>query len=337
MIGSLANVVLREVPAELLAGVASGQYRVAGSIIQSVSSGRVVGHLQETSAISALLNFSPLSLPQMAMDTVSVVQNEQIKAAISVVQSLQIANLAASDMGIGVSVAGAAILAKRIARVEEKVDAILPNLDAIVRRLEAMRVERIAEDFTRLRTLVDQVEEAWLPSATQREWIAIARDAHFLADSFERRARELSAASDVLNTEPLVEAFALASGLRVTARMASCQDDMAREAASSRALTLVQLGKAIQLAPLALAHAPMETAGTPEYLDLLEQKADGLRSTVARVREREIAAAATSETLHELARQGVSGREWLDTAKSEEHNPLMFLPVCDVNAREQIR
>lgn len=127
MIGSLANVVLREVPAELLAGVASGQYRVAGSIIQSVSSGRVVGHLQETSAISALLNFSPLSLPQMAIDTVSVVQNEQIKAAIAVVQSLQIANLAASGMGIGVSVAGAAILAKRIARVEEKVDAILPR------------------------------------------------------------------------------------------------------------------------------------------------------------------------------------------------------------------
>lgn len=60
-----------------------------------------------------------------------------------------------------------------------------------------------------------------------------------------------------------------------------------------------------------------------------------LRSTVARVREREIAAAATSETLHELARQGVSGREWLDTAKSEGHNPLLFLPVCDVNAREQ--
>ncbi|WP_067107871.1 hypothetical protein [Sphingopyxis granuli] len=337
MIGSLAHVVLREVPAELLAGVASGQYRVAGSIIQSVSSGRVVGHLQETSAISSLLNFSPLSLPQMAIDAVSVVQNEQIKAAISIVQSLQIANLVASGMGIGVSVAGAAILAKRIARVEEKVDAILPNLAAIVRGLEAMRVERITEDFTRLRTLVGQVEEAWLPSASQREWIAIARDAHFLADSFERRARELGAASDVLNTEPLVEAFALASGLRVTARMASCQDDMAREAASSRALTLVQLGEAIQLAPLALAHAPMETAGTSTWLDLLGQKADDLRSTVARVREREIAAAGTAETLHELARQGVSGREWLDTAKSEGHNPLLFLPVRDVNAPEQTR
>lgn len=337
MIGALSHVVLREVPAELLAGVSSGEYRVAGSIIQSVSSGRVVGHLQETSAISSLLNLSPLGLPQMAMDAVTVVQNEQIKAAISVVQSLQIANLAVSGIGIGVSVAGAAILAKRIARVEEKVDAILPNLDAIVRGLEAMRTERIAEDFTRLRTLVDQVEEAWLPSASQREWIAIARDAHFLADSFERRARELGAASNVLNTDPLVEAFALASGLRVTARMASSQDDMAREAASSRALTLVQLGEAIQLAPLVLAHAPMENAGTSTWLEVLEQKAGDLRATVARVRDREIAAAGTAETLHELARRGVSGREWLDAAKSEGHNPLLFLPVRDVNLPQKAR
>lgn len=137
MIGALSHVVLREVPAELLAGVSSGEYRVAGSIIQSVSSGRVVGHLQETSAISSLLNLSPFGLPQMAMDAVTVVQNEQIKAAISVVQSLQIANLAVSGIGIGVSVAGAAILAKRIARVEEKVDAILPNLGRkLINRLE---------------------------------------------------------------------------------------------------------------------------------------------------------------------------------------------------------
>lgn len=337
MTGSLSHVVLREIPAELLAGVASGEYRVAGSIIRSVSSGRVVGHLQETSAMSSLLNFSPLSLPQIAIDAVSVVQNEQIKAAMSVVQSLQITNLAVSGIGIGVSVAGTAILAKRIAKVEEKVDAILPNLDAIVRGLEAMRADRMAEDFTRLRTLVDQVEEAWLPSASQREWIAIARDAHFLADSFERRARELGAASNALNTEPLVEAFALASGLRVTARMASSQDDMAREAASSRALTLVQLGEVIQLGPLALANAPMETAGTSAWLDVLEQKAADLSSTVARVREREIAAAGTAEMLRELARRGVSGREWLDAAKSERQNPLLFLPIGDVNAPEQNR
>ena len=112
---------------------------------------------------------------------------------------------------------------------------------------------------------------------------------------------------------------------------------MAREAASSRALTLVQLGEAIQFGPLALANAPMETAGTSAWLDVLEQKAADLSSTVARVREREIAAAGTAEMLHELARRGVSGREWLDAAKSERQNPLLFLPIGDVNAPEQNR
>jgi len=331
MIGSLAHLVLREVPGELLAGVASGEYRVAGSIIQSVSSGRIIGHLQETSAISSLLNLTPLGLSQMALDAVTVVQNEQIKAAVAVVQSLQVANLALSGIAIGVSVAGTTILANRIARVEEKVDAILPHLAAIVRGLEVMRAERIAEDFTRLRTLADQVEEAWLPSASQREWIAIARDAHFLADGFERRARELGAADDVLSTEPFVEAFAVASGLRVTARMASSQDDMAREAANARSLTLVQLGQGMQLGRLALASAPIEVAGTPIWQDALEHRVADLRSMIGGVRDRELAAAGTAETIAELARQGVSGRAWLETCRSESDFPVVYLPSLGSN------
>jgi|CXWL01.1.fsa_nt_gi hypothetical protein len=328
MIGSLANTLLREIPGHLLAGVASGEYRVSGSIIQSVTSGRIVGHLQETSALSSLLSSGPLGLPQLALEAVSVVQNEQIKAAIAVVQSLQVANLALSGISIGVSIAGTALLARRIARVEQKVDAILPGLAAIARGIEGLRTERIAEDFTRLRTLADQVEEAWLPSATHTEWTAIARDSHFLADSFERRARDVDDASDRLCGEPFVDAYPLASGLRITARLAAGQDNMARQAATARTHTLLALGEPVRLGRLVLAASPgNDLAATPQWQERMDQRTEDFRTIVKSARERELAAAASAETLEELARQEISGRDWLEASRSEDSSPLLFLPV----------
>ncbi|MDH7974539.1 hypothetical protein QH494_20305 [Sphingomonas sp. AR_OL41] len=328
MIGSLTNTLLRKIPGQLLVGVASGEYRVSGSIIQSVTSGRIVGHLQETSAFSSLLSSGPMALPQMALEAVSVVQNEQIKAAVAVVQALQVANLALSGISIGVSIAGTALLARRIARVEQKVDTILPGLAAVARGIEGLRAERIADDFTRLRTLADQVEEAWLPSATHAEWTAIARDSHFLADSFERRARELNDARDRLANEPFIDAYALASGLRVTARLAAGQDDMARQAATARTYSLVALGEPIRLGRLVLAGAPDdEIAATPRWQERLDHRIQDFLPIVTSARERELAAAASAETLDELARQEISGRDWLEVSRSETNSPLLFLPV----------
>lgn len=329
MIGGITGKLLREVPGHLLAGVASGEYRVAGSVIQSATSGKVVGHLQETAALSSLLSSGPLALPQLALDAVSVVQNEQIKAAIEMVQALQVANLALSGISIGVSIAGTALLVHRIARVEKKVDALLPELAAIARGIEGLRAERIAEDFTRLRTLADQVEEAWLPSATHNEWTAIARDAHFLADNFERRARDLVEANARLSGEAFVDAYALASGLRITARLAAGQDDMARQAASARTNTLIALGQPVRLNRLAMAAAAEnETAATPQWQERMERQAEDYRQVVKSAREREIAAAASAETLEELARQEISGRAWLEASRSEGSSPLLFLPVA---------
>jgi len=329
----VTDTLLREVPAGLRAGVDAGDYRVFGSIIRSVKSGRIVGHLQETSALSSLLSAGPASLPQMALGAVSVVQNEQIKAAISVVQSLQVANLALSGISIGVSIAGTALLAHRIGRVERKVDAVLPGLALIAQGIEGLRAERIAEDLTRLRTLANQVEEAWLPSATLSEWTAIARDSHFLADSFERRARDVVDEVDPLRGEPFVDAYALASGLRITARLAAGQDDMAREAASARAHTLVALGDPLDLGRLMLKEMPdREIAGTRPWQEQLDLRAEDLRATVRLVREREFAAVASAETLKELARQEISGRDWLDAAREERNSSVLFLPVAQLDS-----
>lgn len=329
MIGSVASVVLRQVPQALIKGIAAGEYRVAGSVIQSVASGRIVGHLQETSALSAMALPTPLDVPgialQAALDGVALIQNEQIKAAIELVRSLQLANLTLSGAAIGVSIAGTALLAHRIGSLEAKIDTLLPALETVAKQVEILRAEKLADDFTRLRTLAAQVKEAWLPSATSAEWIAIAREAHFAADAFDRRARETRALGDGLLVEPFVDAFALASDLRITARLAAGQDDMARHAASDRANNLVELGRDMQVAKLSLAASCTDDLGSLAWEGELDRSVEHTTKLVMAARARETSAAASVETLLELEAQGLSGREWLEASHSETASPVLFL------------
>ena len=141
---------------------------------------------------SMLVNGNPLgaSLEVLAQG-VSVVQNEHIKATLKFLETLQFANLAATGVSIGVSVAGTALLLHRISRIQAKVDDIARSLNDIASKIEDLRQDKITDDFTRLNTLSNQVEEAWLPSSTPEDWKAIARDAHFLAEKFQRRAFDL--------------------------------------------------------------------------------------------------------------------------------------------------
>jgi hypothetical protein len=59
----------------------------------------------------------------------------------------------------------------------------------------------------------------------------------------------------------------------------------------------------------------------------LDHRIQDFLPIVTSARERELAAAASAETLDELARQEISGRDWLEVSRSETNSPLLFLPV----------
>lgn len=117
----------------------------------------------------------------------------------------------------------------------------------------------------------------------------------------------------------------LASGLRVTARLAIGQDDMARSAAIARTHTLLEFDTPRKLGRLVLEKISYDAAGSPEWKDQLDQNAAELSSLVTSSRARELSVAASAETLQELERQKISGREWLEAARAERENPLLFL------------
>ncbi len=327
---TLAGVLLREIPTELLAGVNSGSYRVFGSIIRSSSTGRIVGHLQETSALSHLIGLGPLNAVSLIGDAIGIVQNEQIKSAIEVMRSLQLTNLALSTVAIGVSVASTAILLRKLSALESKVDALQAELASVTAAIQHLRQDRIEEDFTRLATLIAQLDECWTLSNPETEWRAIARESHFLADSFARRATEFLTPDKVpLVAVPFIDAFGLASATRVTARMACNDLAAAREAAHMSAVELISLGKEIQLGPLALerARSNSDDMGSPAWTAFIDQSELEFQSSVATMRQRETAAAATVLTIEHIQRTDLSGRDWLQAARTEQHSPLLFLPA----------
>lgn len=332
----ITTMLLREIPPALVSGVQTGDYKVYGSIIRSVTTGRIVGHVQETSGLTNLAGRALTGgLPGIdtAVDlvghSVSYVQNEQIKAAVAVVQNLQTANLAVSAVGIGVSVAGFAVLAAKIGRVEDKVEALGDRLDAISRGIEFLRRDRIAEDFTRLRSVMQRLDEAWLLGDPVPQWRSVGEEAIFLSNQFERRAHELlDNCPDPLPALPFLDALAFASSARVQARLASGDDSAARKAATEGAEALVQAGDKVRVARTAVASALSgdTVPGTSAWGEAVASATSQLKEAVAGVRAQEAAAVGSALTLEELDRQGIKGRAWLEEARHETGAPLLYLP-----------
>jgi len=335
----LSELVLRKIPEHLIARISSGECHVYGSIIRSMTTGRIVGHLQETSELASLagtLLAAPASLPfqigNFGVDaighSVSFIQNEQIKAGIAALQSMQLAGIALGTAAIGVSVAGFAVLSAKLSRIEAKIDQIHPKLEEMARVLDAVRADQLATDFVRLRTALEQLDEAWLLPEPNLQFRSVSTEAHFLANQFHRRASELlhGAPETVTMAEPFAEALCLAANVRVTARMASGDDAAAFAAAKEGAALLSDIVQHVHLGDATLASVSREIPiATPQWGEALKATADQLRPIVEAYRAREQAAAATCLTLAELQLQQISGRAWLETARDDAGGPLLCL------------
>jgi hypothetical protein len=338
----LSEVLLRQIPDHLRAGMETGDYKLYGSIIRSVSHGRIVGHLQETGGIGEFVGnmlSMPISAPlqgsNLAVNVIgqaaSFVQNEQIKAAVANLQNVQLAGLALGAAGIGVSVVGFAILSSKIQRVETKVEAIGDKLDVLGLKIEALRREAIAEDMVRLRTAAQRMDEGWQLNAPEAQWRDVAKEMHFLQNNFSRRLDDVLSGNrvfDLTSADPFIEALALASAVRVSARLAAGDELVAREAAHEGATLLALHGRRFRLADIALAdlRTRKSEAATPNWGVALKHAAEAARPMIEAMRTREAAAASTTLTLGELGKRLISGRAWMETARAETVAPYLFLP-----------
>lgn len=334
---------LRKVPEALVAGVASGQYKVYGSIIMDVATNRIAGHLQETgfqqiaglALKGAFSAADPLgSLVSAVGSVANFVQNEQIKAALSTVVSLQQASVALGIVNAGVSVAGFAILAHKIDRVRDRVDAMGARLDEIGRKIDELRLDAIEKDLVDLRTAAEQLDEGWRLASPEAQWRAVASDAHRLQNNFKRRAERLLGTNQtppVADADTFIDAMTQALALRVAARLAAGDEAIAREAAEQGAQAVATLAQSYSVANQTFAAMAKSGArpGDERWSEDLERSADAIRPTVEAMRQRVDGAVSTALTVDELGARGIRGRAWLEEARAELEAPLLYLPGRD--------
>ncbi|PSK80829.1 hypothetical protein CLV79_11916 [Limimaricola soesokkakensis] len=156
---------LYAIPPGLDALVSSGQAQLIGAIIKDVSSGQVLGHVQQTQSFAQALTqaggaaaqtgFSPLGV-------IGLVQNEQIKASLkelgqgmALLQNLQFANMALTGIGIGVSVAGFAIMKMRLDAIENHLGTLRGEVREIGRLIQEAELRRL---FSEIRSALKDLD-----------------------------------------------------------------------------------------------------------------------------------------------------------------------------------
>lgn len=378
----ISQPLLRQIPEALLSGVASGTYKVFGSVIRLAANGKVVGFLQETATtwVPVAMLANPATAPagtamlaakightmlktDKGVDRIEQGVNrlekgmkrvedelgrikgkldqagkslDTIERGVRSLHDLGVANLAVSASGIGVSVAGFAMLAAKIEGLKQAVQKVAGQLIEVDRSLDKISQDAIDADLVELRALAKGLDEGWQltdASRAAQQWHAIAQKALSLQTRFEWRAGRLLAAGPAhyALADPMIDAIAFASGLRVAALAACDEGAAAIDAAGDGARAVERLTGGIGLADLVAGALENSGAlpGSDAWTLALSEANEAARPVLRRIREREAAVATRAAPLAALAERGLSTRDWLATARAEKDAPLLVMLIGD--------
>lgn len=208
--------------AEYLPGFHAGQYKIVGALLKEVGSGRIVAHVQQTGGLTQLLSgamsragsvlsndTNPFGL---ASGIIGNIQNEQMKRRLADIQqtlggmqTLQIASLATSVIGIGVTVAATALILRRLDRIEKQIAGLEQKIDALPRLIADMHLHRTLREF---RVTLTRLEDA----SDRRDSTPILRDAE---KDLDHTFSELQHAIEILLGQSAIQGDALATLLHM--------------------------------------------------------------------------------------------------------------------------
>lgn len=338
---SLSSILLRSIPEAAQAGLANGNLAVFGSVIRSTKTGQIVYHLQETGVLGQWA--STLLMPggpqleaaklagQFAGDALLYRQGQQIKEAVDLLSQRQWANLLLSGATLGVSVAGFAVLANRINRIEGQISSLDQRLVELKCAIETLRDDRIAEDLSLLRSIIQQMDESWTLRQPTAQLDRVASESHILANRFFDRAKGLLANEGprLSLAAPMIDAFAIAQSTRVSARIASEELETAHRASEEAVGQYCALLESADATHDVLARLRTEEIGTLEdWAEHLDTMLGQPREISAALRSRAEAMDGTRELVIMLKENGLSGCELMHAARSEGEAPVLVLPVA---------
>jgi len=124
-----------QIPEQFLSRIANGELIRYGTIIKNASSGNIVGHLKEVGDFSSVVGQLSLNPVTGLLNLGSnITQNIQLNNIAQTLNTLQLASeigAVASIANLGVSVAGFAVVIKKLKQIERKLDHVVTGIHEI--------------------------------------------------------------------------------------------------------------------------------------------------------------------------------------------------------------
>lgn len=322
-----------DIPAQYLVGLSDGSLARFGALLKDSGSGQIVAHLQETGVATNLLSGCtnlPL-LPAQAVYAAVAIDNNlklrQLTSLVQTLQSLQYATMAIALVGIGVSVAGFALMNKRLKGIEGEVSTLRA---AVEKQFKELHWRELRARFALASTGLELAENAYRFRQPAPE---LRSAAERLAESsgFFKAEAQFALKQERVNLE-LVQSFTYAMLLCDTTRVDCLVEANEMDAAVSVAERIgsdwVVLCDELDAVTLARrVSAADESGGRKGHSELRELRLKHIDPFLQFMTEATEAGITRSALIQSLIDRGIEGTEYLQRVRSEDREPILLLPA----------
>lgn len=312
------------VAAENIPGWATGQLVRHGAILRDVNTGRIVAHLQETGLLNQAVStgtgmIGSAANPASGVASIfTVVQNEQIKSKLvnlenfmGSMQTMQLATLGTSVVGIGVTMASTAIILDRIKQLDKSVKQMESKIDAMPAKWQEMQVHRTLVD---LQTDLERLDESMHRPDRDQVLSNVEEKLNYGFNHFADGVRTLTGEStiDADQLRILLGALSICAGAQFKALLYLDHKGAAQQRTTLQNRVIEGLTW----------HIPRDVL--EDKLGSNSQQAADIAADASELR---IRLAGRPQILETLISGNIHGRDYIEQSEHEAEEPLLLLPV----------
>jgi hypothetical protein len=315
------------IPDKYQALLAAGKLVRRGALLIDPDAGRIVGHLQETArfaqTVSGVANpgLAALKVAEVGMGAINAVQLEQVKkrldtmqSMLGVIEGLQVATLATSVVGVGVTAASAAIVCHRINLLRDEVGKLGKE---VAEFREEWRTTQLQELLDKAMTRVERVGSV----RNRNDQRSVLQEAETVLHDVFNASLSRGKALLQMDTIPvdalqiIIDGLIISGTTRVKALLLL---DESAEAKTAAAVQVKAFGELTFAMPSDILASRIEAAHNP--LEIAKQVS-------AIFSEARLQSASVPHLVEHLSAEGLQSSDLLKIADEEKDSPLLFLPT----------
>lgn len=318
------------IPTEFSLGIADGSIVRFGSLLKDASSGKILGHLQETGIGQKLLSdivtapFSPLAPFNIASDIYTNIQISQIKTMIASLQMLQFVNLGAALTGIGVSVVGFNLINQKLTKLEKHIVDIKDQLD---QHFKCLIDRELRAHFSRIKSLLIEAQTALSLTNPTNTFMFIASRLSEEAGYFRGELVNMLN-QDGFNNELFInftQGMLTCNSARLECFLLSNELEAAKANAKQMGQELSDISHAIE--PSILTQKSLGSSGINNNVSSVTYRAkqQEMVSLVKGLRDATDVAQTRPFLIDTLIRNDINGRDFIQSLQDEKEHPLFIV------------